>query len=416
MKDTEFYAQLLGLQMPWQVADVVFSPEERSVTVHVSFDDQAQWRCPKCGAVVSRYDRRLRRWRHLDTMQFKTILEAQVPRLQCPEHGVVQAKVPWAEPGSGFTTMFEALVLYWLKHASISAVARSYSLSWNTVDGIMQRAVQRGLSRREPLQPKDLSVDETSFQKRHEYVTVVTEQETGRVIHVADDRTTASLEQFYKGLTPEQKSGIRSVSMDMWKGYIKATRNQLDDADSKIAFDKFHVAKYLGDGVDKVRRQEHKALLQEGVTLLKGSKYQWLRNPRNMSRDQARHFAGLRDSNLKTARAWAMKEEAMSIWRYRSRGWAVKGWDRWFGWSQRCRLEPMKKVGQTLKAHLWGILNAITLGVHNGHAESGNARIQKIKARACGFRNRERFRNAIYFHCGGLDLAPAGVDQAWLPT
>jgi len=204
--------------------------------------------------------------------------------------------------------------------------------------------------------------------------------------------------------------------MDRWPASIKATRAQVPDADNKTAFDKFHVAKYLGDGVDKIRRHEHRHLLQEGDQTLKGSKYQWLRNPHNMSRAQAQNFAALRDSRLKTARAWAMKEMAMDIWRYQTRGWAIKAWKSWFAWAQRCRLEPMKKVAATLKAHLWGILNAITLGVHNGHAESSNARIQRIKARACGFRNRERFRNAIYFHCGGLDLMPEGVDQTWLPT
>lgn len=384
--------------------------------VNVVADDGAQWRCPECGRPSPRYDKRARQWRHLDTMQFKTLLEAEVPRIQCPEHGVRQIKVPWAEAGSGFTALFEAMAVFWLRQASTKAVASALGLSWNAVDGIMQRAVRRGLARRAELQPERLSVDETSFQKRHEYVTVVTDQDTGHVIHVADDRTTESVEAFYASLTDKQRANIEAVAMDMWPAYIKATRAQIPDAGNKIAFDKFHVAKYLGDGVDKVRRQEHHHLLQDGDQTLKGTKYQWLRNPHNMSRAQANHFSALRDSTLKTARAWAMKEMAMDIWRYQTRGWAIKAWKKWFSWAQRCRLEPMKKVAATLKAHLWGIVNAITLGVHNGHAESNNARIQRIKARACGFRNRQRFRNAIYFHCGGLDLMPEGVDQAWLPT
>lgn len=384
--------------------------------VNVVADDGAQWCCPECGRPSPRYDKRTRQWRHLDTMQFKTLLEAEVPRIQCPEHGVRQIKVPWAEAGSGFTALFEAMAVFWLRQASTKAVASALGLSWNAVDGIMQRAVRRGLARRAELQPERLSVDETSFQKRHEYVTVVTDQDTGHVIHVADDRTTESVEAFYASLTDKQRANIEAVAMDMWPAYIKATRAQIPDAGNKIAFDKFHVAKYLGDGVDKVRRQEHRHLLQDGDQTLKGTKYQWLRNPHNMSRAQANHFSALRDSTLKTARAWAMKEMAMDIWRYQTRGWAIKAWKKWFSWAQRCRLEPMKKVAATLKAHLWGIVNAITLGVHNGHAESNNARIQRIKARACGFRNRQRFRNAIYFHCGGLDLMPEGVDQAWLPT
>lgn len=416
MKDTELYARLLGLQPPWQVSDVAFDPLQRSVTVSVSSDAAWQWCCPHCGQPAPGYDKRTRQWRHLDTMQFKTLLEAEVPRIQCPEHGVLQVKVPWAEAGSGFTALFEALAIYWLKQASTKAVANALDLSWNAVDGIQQRAVRRGLARREALAPEYISVDETSFQKRHEYVTVVTDQQAGHVIHVADERTRDSLESFYAALTDEQKAGIRAVAMDMWPAYIKATQAHVPDADEKIAFDKFHVAKYLGEGVDKVRREEHRHLLSEGDATLKGSKYQWLRNPNNMSQAQERHFAVLRDSHLKTARAWAMKEMAMDIWRYQSRGWAVKAWAQWFVWAQRCRLAPMKKVAATLKEHLWGILNAIVLGVHNGHAESTNARIQRIKARACGFRNRARFRAAIYFHCGGLDLAPEGVDQAWLPT
>ena len=416
MKDIELYARLLGLQAPWGVRDVVFNPQQRSVTVFVSSDADAQWCCPQCGEAVPGYDKRTRQWRHLDTMQFKTVLEAEVPRVKCPEHGVIQVKVPWAEAGSGYTALFEALAVYWLKQASIAAVAQALGLSWNAVDGIMQRAVRRGLARRAELKPEHLSVDETSFQKRHEYVTVVTDQDTGHIIHVADERTTESLEQFYAGLSEAQRSGIQTVAMDMWPAYIKATRAHVPDADNKIAFDKFHVAKYLGDGVDKVRRQEHRQLQRQGDRTLTGSKYQWLRNPHNMSREQAAQFVGLRDSHLKTARAWAMKEMAMDIWRYRTRGWAIKIWHRWFSWAQRCRLEPMKKVAATLKAHFWGIVNAIMLSVHNGHAESANARIQKIKARACGFRNRERFRNAIYFHCGGLDLTPEGIDRMWLPT
>ena len=145
-----------------------FSPQQRSVMVKVVPDEGAQWCCPPCGQPAPRYDKRTRQWRHLDTMQFKTLREADVPRIQCPEHGVLQAKVPWAEAGSGFTALFEAMAVFWLRQASTKAVASVLGLSWNAVDGIMQRAVRRGLARRAERQPERLSVDETSFQKRHE--------------------------------------------------------------------------------------------------------------------------------------------------------------------------------------------------------------------------------------------------------
>ena len=333
------------------------------------------------------------------------MLVADVPRVECTEHGVVTITVPWAEPGSGFTALFEALVIDWLQEATTSAVSDRLRLSWNAVDGIMQRAVKRGLARRDEVAPTRIGVDETSFQKRHEYVSVVSDHsEGGHVLYMADDRKTQSLKGYLETLDDEKKAGIESISMDMWPAYIKAAHEALPHAESCIAFDKFHVAKYLGDAVDKVRRQEHRTLMANGDDLLKGSKYRWLRNPQNMSRKQWREFAVLRESSLKTSRAWAIKELAMSLWHYSTRGWALKAWNRWLSWAFRSRLEPIRRVARTIREHLWGIINAIVLKADNGRSEAMNRKIQQIKSRACGFRNRERFRNAIYFHLGGLDL------------
>jgi transposase len=409
MRDTQLYQQILGLSDPWMVTSVELDRSAGSVLVKVEPRPDAALACPTCGAASPGYDRRTRQWRHLDTCQYTTILEATVPRLSCSEHGVVTVAVPWAEPGSGFTSLFEALVIDWLREASIKAVASQLRVSWSAIDRIMARAVARGLARREALSPKRLCVDETSFQKRHEYVTVVTDPDAGHVLYVADDRKTESLEQFYAGLDDAQKAAIRGVSMDMWPAFITATRRHVPDADSKIGFDKFHVAKLLGDAVDKVRRQENKSLSGDGIDTLKGSKYSWLTNPENMSAAQRARFAALRTSTLKTARAWAIKDTAMQLWDYRSKAWAEKAWLRWLSWAQRCRLPPIQAAAKTIKRQLWGILNAIVLNLHNGHAESMNSRIQRIKHRACGFRNRERFRNAIYFHLGGLNLYPAGI-------
>lgn len=403
MRDKDLYAQILGIKSPWQVADVELSVSKGEVTVQVEQEAGAKSCCPSCGKESPGYDSRRRRWRHLDTCQYKTILVADVPRVKCEEHGVVTVSVPWAEPGSGFTAMFEALVIDWLKEASTSAVSRLMGLSWNAIDGIMQRAVARGLLRREAVFPTQIGVDETAFRKRHDYVTIVSDQQEGNVLHVGSDRRKETLKAWYESLTEEQRESIQSVSMDMWPAYINATLESLPEAEEKIAFDKFHVAKYLGEAVDKVRRQEHKALMAEGYEDLKGSKHDWLYNPENMTRKQKIRFKSLRDSTLKTARAWAIKELAMSLWHYVSKTWARKGWEQWLSWAVRSRLEPIKDVARTIKEHLWGILNAVVLKVSNGPAEGLNSRIKMIKVRSRGFRNKERFANAIYFHLGGLN-------------
>ncbi|MGB1062086.1 MAG: ISL3 family transposase [Ketobacter sp.] len=408
MKDTQLYSQILGIEKPWRVMDVRVTLADDEVEVRVEHVG-GKLACPKCGKACGGYDKRQRRWRHLDTCQLKTLLVADVPRVECSEHGVVTVSVPWAEPGSGFTALFEALVIDWLKEASTSAVSERLRLSWNAVDGIMQRAVKRGLSRRGELSPKQISVDETSYRKGHDYVTVVTDQDQAVVLHVAENREVGSLTEFYDLLSVEQKSGIESVCMDMWPAYIKATRDAIPDAGSKIAFDRFHVAQYLGKAVDQVRRQEHRQLSRQGDKRMKGSKYQWLRNRRNMTWHQQRSFSELRQSSLKTARAWAIKDLASRLWDYRSRTWAEKGWRRLINWMARSRLKPMQSTSKTLRNHLWGILNAVIRRVDNSHAESMNSRIKTLKSRARGFRNRERFRNAIYFHLGGLQLYPEGV-------
>lgn len=407
MRDKDLYQQILGLKAPWQVTSVDVDLTGGDVTVQVAAKAGSRHHCSRCGQACPGYDHRMRRWRHLDTCQLQTLLVAEVPRVKCPEHGVVMVEVPWAEPNSGFTALFEALVIDWLKEASIAAVARRLQLSWNAVDGILQRAVRRGLARRRRTPSQHIGVDETAFRKGHDYVTVVSDGAT--VLYVADERRESSLGGFYASLSPEERAAIESVSMDMWPAFIGATRAALPEADRKIAFDKFHVAKYLGDAVDKVRRGEHKALQRQGRHDLVRSKYLWLRNPTTMSDAQWQRLNGLRASTLKTARAWAIKEFAMTLWGYVSRHWAEKGWKRWLSWAVRCRLEPMKKVARTVKAHLWGILNAIVLNANNGGAESINGRIKLVKVRSRGFRNKERFRNAIYFHLGDLDLYPAAV-------
>ena len=149
MRDKDLYAQILGITSPWQVTDVELALSEGTVTVHVGRDAQIALCCPTCAQPSPGYDSRPRRWRHLDTCQYKTILVADVPRVKCAQHGVVTTAVLWAEPGSGFTALFEALVIDWLKEASVAAVARIMGLCWNAIDGVMQRAVARGLLRRE---------------------------------------------------------------------------------------------------------------------------------------------------------------------------------------------------------------------------------------------------------------------------
>lgn len=412
MHDRDLYATILGIGAPWKVVDVDISAKAEQVRVVIRSAPDYRHPCPRCKQPSPGYDTRVRRWRHLDTCQFRTIVEADVPRVECSKHGVLQIEVPWAEPGSNFTALMEALVIDWLKEASILAVARRIRLTWDEVSGIMERAVRRGLARRKHRTPVRIGVDETSFQKRHEYVTIVSDQRSGVVLYVADDRRSESLEGYLKSLSTEDIASIEAVAMDMCPAYISAVERLIPGARLKVCFDKFHVAKHLGDAVDRVRRRENRELLAQDDRRLVKTKYLWLRRAESLMEDALKFVRRMKSAALATARAWAFKERAMALWRFATRGWLATAWNSWVAGALRSRLEPVKRVAATIRDHLWGIINAITLNVTNATAESINAKVQRIKRMACGFRNRERFKNAILFHLGGLDLTPSTHPQA----
>jgi len=317
MQDRELYRQILGIEKPWFVERVELKLDEGEVHVYLEHGEVASWACPDCGSQCKLYDHQPeRQWRHLDTCQYETILHAKPPRSECGEHGVKVIQLPWAEPSSRFTALFERLAIDWLKAASQKAVGEHLGLSWDEIHGIMERAVERGLNRREAEPIRRLGVDEKAFRKGHKYFTLVNDLDRPRVLYVAEDRKKSSLDGFWETLTEAQKEGIEAVAMDMWDPYIASVREHLADGETKIVFDKFHVAKHLGDAVDKVRRKEHRILKAAGDDSLTGTRYDWLRNPAAMEPEDRKAFNKLRNSGLKTARAWALKETAMALFGY----------------------------------------------------------------------------------------------------
>jgi transposase len=362
--------------------------------------------CPECGTVGSRYDRKPRRWRHLDTMQFTTWIEADVPRVECATHGVRQIRIPWAEPGSQFTALFERLAIDLLRECSLTGAGRLLRITWDEAWGIKGRAVKRGLARRSAEVVAHVGVDEKAIAKRHRYLTLVADLDRNRVLYVADDRKQDSLDGFWPTLTPAQRAGITAVAMDMWEPYVQSTRAALPEANAKIVFDKFHVVKHLHDAVDLVRRAEHRALRRAGDDRLTGSKYLWLMRPRDMTPVQRAAFRDLHRGDLKVARAWTLKERFRAFWEYTYLGAARTFFTRWFWRATHSRLRPVITVAKLIQRHLPNLLTYLQHGLTNAGLEAINAVIQWVKKTARGFRNPEHFKIAIYFHCGGLDLYP----------
>jgi len=303
--------------------------------------------------------------------------------------------------------MFEAFAIKVLQIASSVDSARSLlHLSWDAVHRILERAVERGLQVRDLDGVTRLCIDEKSFRRRQSYVTVLTDHDNNRVLEVVEKRTKMATDGLWNIFDDGQKENIEAVAMDMWLAFENSVLSNL--ANAKIVHDRFHIMKHLNEAVDQVRRSEHQGLKAEGDGTLTGSKYLWLSNPENISDARWEEFKALKETNLKTARAWAIREQFNFFWNYEHAGWARRFFKQWYGWASRCQLTPVRRKAKMIKDHLENILTYFKHRISNGPAEGFNSRIQSVKSAARGFRNFENYRTRILFFCGKLDLMPNG--------
>lgn len=404
MKDTALYQAILGLIPPWTVDSVQVDKKSQRITVTIMYESSSGVACPTCSKAVRKHDSRKRIWRHLDTCQYETYLEAQVPRADCPKHGVQTVSVPWASPGSRYTELFETKIIETLQFTSLHSVSKAFRLSWGAIDRIMKRAVSRGLARRNLNKVEDLLVDETAFCRGHDYVTVMSSR-TGQVLAVADGKNEQSLANCYRVLPNLAKQQVRSVSMDMSQAFMNATESFFGSRSKRlIAVDHFHVAKVLTKAVDDVRKQEVNRLPPYLKRECYRTRYGWLKRNRNLTGRLRERINRLAKLMIDTSLSWLLKEQARLIWYGGSIRSARNQWLEWLALVKASGIKPLMTAAATVKKHLPAILNAMRLKASNGLAEAINAKIQYMKLRAKGFRNKQRFKTAILFYFGGLDM------------
>lgn len=407
MQDRELYQHILGITEPWTVSRLELNVQDREVNVWVEHPKHQRWACPTCQKTLPLYDHAEERaWRHLDSCAYQTYLHARIPRVDCPEDGVRQVKVGWAEPSSRFTLLFERFAIDVLRQCDITGATEILRVSWDEAWRLMERAVERGQRRKETKVISYLGVDEKAIAKGHQYMTLVCNLEEATVEYIAKDRKQESLGNYLQPMTLEQKTGIKAIGLDMWDPFVKAIHDFIPGGEDKIVYDRFHIMSHLGKAVDSVRKDEHRSLLEQGNPVLKGTKYLWLYNAENLPEKYQKTFEELKGLELKVGRAWAVKESFRKLWEAISESEAVTFWKRWFFWATHSRLKPIQKVAKMLKRHLKNILTYFQHPITNAVAEGINNKIQSIKKMAYGFRNYEHFKTAIFFHCGGLNLYP----------
>lgn len=406
MNDKELYRQILGVVSPWEITRIDLDMDKQQVDIYLEYPLLSEGACPKCGKICKIHDRREERiWRHLDTCQLRTFIHCKTPRIKCEDHKTLTLDVPWAAEMGRFTKLFERLAIDMLQATkNRKSAAELLRISWDEANGIMQRAVKRGMERRTDEEMPYIGIDEKSFLKGHKYATIMTDIAGKRVLEVSENRDTVAVDTVWKSLSSKQIKGIKAVSMDFWQAFISGAETYAPEA--AIVHDKFHIMKYMNEAVDAVRKEEHRTLMSNKNISLKGHKYLFLKNKTDFTKENKKDFRDLNIDQLAVGRAWNRRELLRGLWNYSYEKSARTFFNKWYFSATHSRLKPVIKVAKMIKKYLENILTYLKHRITNGFAEGMNSVIQHIKSTARGFRNFQNYRIAILFFCGKLNLYP----------
>lgn len=325
-------------------------------------------------------------------------------RVDCRRCGVTVELVPWSDGKSPTTTTYAWFLARWARKLSWKEVAETFATSWHTVFGAVEMAVTWGLAHRNVEGVEAIGVDEVLWHRGHKYLTVVyqIDAKCRRLLWIGQERTTATLDGFFDGFGTAAKS-IEYVCSDMWPPYLDVIARRLTNAVHVL--DRYHIVAKLNKAIDEVRADEARRMVRDGYEpLLKHSRWCLLKNPSNLTEKQDDKLADLLQYNLKTVRAYLLKEEFQLLWEYVSPSAAGKFLDRWCTRALRSRLEPMKKVARTMRSHHELILNWFRASgmISGGAVEGLNNKLKVTVRRSYGFRTFRATEVALYHALGKL--------------
>ena len=402
MESRELFALALGVNEPWYVASIDLSPKENQLNIALDFRRGGTFPCPECGAANCKaYDSEERRWRHLNFFQYATVLRARVPRVDCGKCGKRMVDVPWARPGSGFTLLFEALILAMAPHMPIAAVARLVGEHDTRLWRVVRHYVDTARACRDDSEVRHVGIDETAARRGHDYISLFVDLDGPRVLFATEGRNSATVAEFARDLKEHggDAAWITEACADMSPAFIKGIGESLPNA--AITFDKFHLKKIITEAVDKTRRQERGEYPE-----LKGMRYALLRNEETMTDNQLEFVSSLllRKSKMKTARAFHLKLAFDDLYTARSPRVARRYLTRWCNWAVRSRVPAMVDAAKTIRRHFEGILRWFTSRINNGILEGINSLIQAAKAKARGYRSTRNLITMAYLLAGRLQF------------
>ena len=402
MRFTTLLRSVLGLEGT-RVVDASFDEEGLVVDVAPTW---RRGRCSTCGAACPGYDRdQGRRWRHLDIGGMLLHLRYDIRRVKCAQCGVKVELVPWAEPGSWFTHPFEDHVGCLAQRCDKNTVSDLMRIGWETVGNIIQRVVARRQTGDALEGLTHIGVDELSYRRHHEYITIVVDHLRKRVVWAKPGKNAETLDAFFEELGPERCAQLQAVTIDMSGAYIKAVTERVPQA--TLIFDRFHVQRLVQDAVDEVRRDEVRTACSEAERKdVKGTRWSLLKSFWNLSLFDYLRLSKLQRENKRLYRAYLLKEAMVSVLGCPDESLAATKLDEWIRWAQRSRLAPFQRVAATIRNYAAGILAYVRTGLSNGRTEALNGKARTITRRSYGFHSAHGLIALLKLCCSGIHLYP----------
>jgi transposase len=400
MRETSLLQLGLGLTPPWTVSRADFDAAAHRLEIQIDFAAGGRFACPTCGAAdCPAYDTERKTWRHLNFFQHQAYLTARVPRVRCDKCGIKTVTVPWSRPDSGFTLLFEAMLMTMIPAMPVAAVARMIGEHDTRLWRVVHHYVDQARARIDAASVTQIAIDETAARRGHDYITLFVDIDQARVLFATEGKDADTVAAFADDLIAHggDPAAIEEVCIDMSPAFIKGVTENLPNA--AITFDKFHAVKIINDAVDQVRRAE-----QRRQSLLRGTRYIWLRNPANLSDRQKATLDSLPTRHLKTARAYQIRLAFQDLYEQPSDEAAADYLKRWYFWATHSRLEPVIDAAHTVKRHWEGILRWFDSKIANGLIEGINSLLQAAKSKARGYRSIRNLKAMVYLLAGKLDF------------
>jgi len=404
VRSTTVWPALLGVEKT-VVERVEFDEDEEMLVAHVRPRRRSRSRCGICRRPCPGYDRGegRRRWRALDLGLFRAFVEADAPRVSCPEHGVVVAHVPWARHDARHTLPFDDTVAWLATRTSKSTLEQLLRIAWRTVGAIVSRVVAEGAAQRDPLAGlARIGIDEISYKRGHRYITLVVDQDSGRLVWAAPGRDRKTLAKFFDALGETRCAAITHVSADAATWIADEVADKCPNA--VRCADPFHIVACATDALHEVRRETWNTARKEGLgghaRDLKHARYALWKNPEDLTEKQAAKLAWVAKVNHRLYRAYLLKEQLRQVF-------ALKGedgkrlLDHWLAWARRCRIPAFVHLAQRIAKHRISINASLEHRLSNGLVESTNTKVRLLTRMAFGFKSPEAMIALAMLNLGG---------------